>query len=181
MIWVVFRYVSEFIDRLKLKEFDRQIGALFGFAKGVLICVILTVFLVSLVDGIREPILRSYSAYYVAVFLDKAHVYLPEDIHDKLEPVIHSLDERLGNQGTAHQDETATIRSPEDAREAVNSYVDSIGERVTDRVQQSVTDEFRNRFNSETNDGSSGSRVVPFDELRQAFEKQTQPSTNTQR
>src|SRR5262245_11476163 len=30
VIWVVFRLVSGFIDRLKLKEFDRQIGALFG-------------------------------------------------------------------------------------------------------------------------------------------------------
>lgn len=181
VIWIVFRYVSEFIDRLKLKEFDRQIGALFGLAKGVLICVILTVFLVSLVEGIREPILRSYSAYYVAVFLDKAHAYLPDDIHDKLEPVIHSLDERLGNQGTAHEAEVGVIRSPEDARQAINSYVESVGEQVTDRVQDAVADQFTDRFGSGSNTGSSDSRVVPFDELRQAFEKLPKTTNSTQR
>lgn len=138
VIWVVFRYVSDFIDRLKLKEFDRQIGAIFGLAKGVLICVIVTVFLVSLVESIRTPILRSYSAYYIAVFLDKAHAYLPADIHDKLEPVIHSLDERLGDQGTTHPGEGA-IHTPEDAQQALNSYVESAGDRLTDHLQDSVS------------------------------------------
>lgn len=102
VIWVLFHYVSAFIDRLKLKEFDRQIGALFGLAKGIVICAIATVFLVSLVEPIRAPILRSHASYYVAVFFDKAHAYLPSDIHDKLQPVIHSLDERLGGHPTAH-------------------------------------------------------------------------------
>jgi len=145
VIWVAFRYVSNFIDRLKLKEFDRQIGALFGLAKGVLVCAIITVFLVSLVEPIRAPIIRSYSAYYIAVFLDKAHDYLPDDIHDKLEPVIHSLDERLGDHITAHPGEGA-IHTPEEAQRAINTYVESIGDRVIDRLQESVNDQFRDRF-----------------------------------
>ncbi len=33
-IWLLFRMVSGIIDRVKLKEFDRQMGALFGLAKG---------------------------------------------------------------------------------------------------------------------------------------------------
>ncbi|HLA84026.1 MAG TPA: CvpA family protein, partial [Thermoguttaceae bacterium] len=36
VIWLVFRLVAGVIDRVKLKEFDRQVGALFGLAKGVL-------------------------------------------------------------------------------------------------------------------------------------------------
>ncbi len=180
VIWVAFRYVSDFIDRLKLKEFDRQIGALFGLAKGVLICVILTVFLVSLVDPIRAPILRSYSAYYVAVFLDKAHAYLPGDIHDKLEPVIHSLDERLGDHTTAHPGEGA-IHTPEDAQRAINSYVESVGGQVTDRIQETVDDKFRNQFQTAPQQPAGDGRVVPFEELRQAFERLPKASDSTQR
>ena len=180
VIWVAFRFVSDFIDRLKLKEFDRQIGALFGLAKGVLICAIVTVFLVSLVEPIRAPILRSYSAYYIAVFLDKAHAYMPDDLHDKLEPVIHSLDERLGDHTTAHPGEEQ-IHTPEDAQRAVNSYVESVGDRVTDSLRESVGDQFRDRFQPAADQSSSDSRLVPFEELRQAFERLPTAPDSTQR
>ena len=36
-IWILFRLVSNIIDRVKLKEFDRQLGAIFGLAKGDLV------------------------------------------------------------------------------------------------------------------------------------------------
>jgi membrane protein required for colicin V production len=180
VIWVIFRYVSDFIDRLKLKEFDRQIGALFGLAKGGLICVIVTVFLVSLVEPIRAPILRSYSAFYIAVFLDKAHAYLPADIHDKLEPVIHSLDERLGEHSTAHPGDGA-IHTPEDAQQAVNTLVESADRQLTERVQETVKEQFLDRLGTAPERPSSDSRLVPFDELRQAFERLPNSSDSIQR
>ncbi|HUG67425.1 MAG TPA: CvpA family protein [Pirellulaceae bacterium] len=181
VIWLLFRYVSDFIDRLKLKEFDRQIGAIFGLAKGALICSIVTVFLVALVEPIRAPILRSYSAYYIAVLLDKAHAYLPEDIHDKLEPVIHSLDERLGDHGTAHPGDGA-IHTPQDAQRAINSYVESTGTGLTDRLQESVNDRFPARTQTAPKQLPGDSRLVPFEEWRQAFERApNSPGDSTQR
>jgi membrane protein required for colicin V production len=95
-IWVVFRMVSRFIDRVKLKEFDRQIGALFGLAKGVLLCVIITLFAVTLLgDQQRQAIIQSKSGYYIALFLDKADRVLPREVHEVLHPYIHQLDEKL--------------------------------------------------------------------------------------
>ncbi len=95
-IWIVYRFLSEFIDRLRLKEFDRQIGALLGLAKGVVLCVIITLFAVSLSqDAWRQKIVDSRSGYYIALLLDRAHPVMPEEIHDVLEPYIHKLDERL--------------------------------------------------------------------------------------
>jgi membrane protein required for colicin V production len=106
-IWVVFRLVSGFIDRLKLKEFDRQIGALFGLAKGVLLCVIITLFAVTLLgDQQREAIIRSKSGYYIAVLLDKADRVLPREVHEVLHPYIHELDAKLQpSPGAADPDE----------------------------------------------------------------------------
>jgi membrane protein required for colicin V production len=95
-IWIGFRLVSNFIDRLKLKEFDRQIGALFGLAKGVLLCVIVTLFAVSLSgETQRQAIVQSRSGYYIARLLDKAHTLMPEEMHDVLHPYIHPLGRQL--------------------------------------------------------------------------------------
>jgi len=95
-IWIAFRMVSGFIDRLKLKEFDRQIGALFGFAKGVLLCVIVTLFAVALSnDSQRNAIVQSRSGYYIARLLDKSHTLMPGEMHDVLHPYIHPLGQQL--------------------------------------------------------------------------------------
>jgi membrane protein required for colicin V production len=168
VIWIAFRYVATFIDRLKLKEFDRQVGALFGFAKGVLICVIVTVFLVSLVEQIRAPILRSYSAYYVAVFLDKSHAYLPEDIHDKLQPVMHWLDSRLEDQDAVQSRAFSERVSDGDSR-TINTYIESASEQLTDRFQKVVEDQIRRELPNAPGDSGRG-QVVPFEQWRQSLE-----------
>jgi membrane protein required for colicin V production len=91
-IWVAFRFVSELIDRVKLKEFDRQIGALFGFAKGVLLCVIITLFAVTLsADQRRQQIVHSRSGYYIAALLAKAKMVIPDEARQVLAPYVETL------------------------------------------------------------------------------------------
>lgn len=93
VIWVAFRLVSGMIDRVKLKEFDRQIGALFGLAKGVLLCIIITLFAVTLAtEAQRQAIIRSKSGYYIAILLDKSDSVLPKEVREILHPYIHQLD-----------------------------------------------------------------------------------------
>jgi membrane protein required for colicin V production len=48
VIWLLFNAVATTIERLKFRDFDRQMGALAGFVKGVLLCVIVTLFVVTL-------------------------------------------------------------------------------------------------------------------------------------
>jgi membrane protein required for colicin V production len=94
-IWIAFRFVKGFIDRVKLKEFDRQVGGLFGAAKGVLLCVVITFFAVFLSADARQAILRSRSGYYIAELIDRVGPLLPEDVHAKLGPYLDKLDEQL--------------------------------------------------------------------------------------
>ena len=49
VVWVGFHFVKDFIGRLRMQEFDRQIGAVVGAAKGVLFCVVITFFAVTLI------------------------------------------------------------------------------------------------------------------------------------
>lgn len=94
-IWVGFRIVAGVIDRVRLKEFDRQVGALFGAAKGVLLCVVITFFAVSVSEQARGMILKSRSGYYIALLIDRAETVMPREIHEVLGPYLDKLDERL--------------------------------------------------------------------------------------
>jgi membrane protein required for colicin V production len=95
-IWLAFGLVSGFIDQLKLREFDRQIGALLGFATGALLCILITLFSVALLgENSKASICRSRSGYYIAHVLDKADAVMPAEVHEVVAPYIHSLDERL--------------------------------------------------------------------------------------
>jgi membrane protein required for colicin V production len=101
VIWLIFRAVSKFIERVKLKDFDRQVGALFGLFKGVLACVAITFFAVTLSQAAREAVLKSKSGYYIAVLLNKADPVMPEQLHELLGPYVHELQEKL-NQPNPH-------------------------------------------------------------------------------
>jgi membrane protein required for colicin V production len=94
-IWIVFRMVSNIIDRVKLKEFDRQLGAIFGFAKGVLYCLIITFFAVTLSEASRLWVLQSKSGDYIARGIQKANPILPEEVREWLGKYIDEMDERL--------------------------------------------------------------------------------------
>lgn len=96
VVWVGFNLVSEAMERVKLKEFDRQVGAVFGFAKGVLLCVIITLFAVTLLpEDQQKSICTSKSGYYIAVLLDKASAILPAEYHDVIEPYVANLDRNV--------------------------------------------------------------------------------------
>lgn len=93
VIWVLFQLVSGIIDRLKLKEFDRQLGLLFGLAKGILLCVIITLFAVTLLGAdLRRQIIDSRSGYYIAKLLNQADAIMPEELHQYLDPYLKQLD-----------------------------------------------------------------------------------------
>lgn len=94
-IWLAFRLVSQAINRIQLKDFDRQIGGLFGAAKGVLLCVAITFFAVSLSEPARAMVLKSRSGYYIALLIDRADPIMPKEIHDVLGPYLRRFEERL--------------------------------------------------------------------------------------
>lgn len=96
VIWTAFRMLSNSIDRLKLKEFDRQVGAVFGFGKGVLYCTLITLFAVTLLGPeISNKIVRSKSGYYIANVLDRSNLIMPSDVHEVIGPYIERFDQQV--------------------------------------------------------------------------------------
>ncbi len=100
VIWSVFRLISKMIDRVKLEAFDHQLGAMLGLAKGVLLCVAITFFAVTLLPPTQgEAIVGSQSGHYIVALLDKSHTVFPPEIHDVVDPYINKIEERLQNPG----------------------------------------------------------------------------------
>ncbi|MEN6450744.1 MAG: CvpA family protein, partial [Thermoguttaceae bacterium] len=94
-IWIVFRLVKNVIDRVQLKDFDRQLGAIFGLAKGLLYCVVITFFVVTLCEPARQSVLESRSGDLIARGISKANPILPEDLRSVLGKYIDELDQKL--------------------------------------------------------------------------------------
>lgn len=100
VIWVGFRLLSTSIDRVRLKEFDRHLGAAFGLAKGLVYCLLITMFATSLLGPNQQAaICHSRSGYYIAKALDNSMGILPKEIHDVVGPYLARLDDKLKNGG----------------------------------------------------------------------------------
>jgi membrane protein required for colicin V production len=95
VVWIAFRFVKGFINRLRLQEFDRQIGAIVGLAKGVVFCVVITFFAVTLTATGRDSVLHSNSGHYIALLLNRADPMIPSDIHKVLDPYLNRLETEL--------------------------------------------------------------------------------------
>ncbi|MEQ8786057.1 MAG: CvpA family protein [Pirellulaceae bacterium] len=110
-VWLTFRLVRDFIDRVKLKEFDRHTGAVLGAAKGVILCVIITLFAVTLLgEEQKRTVCQSRSGYYISLLIDKVHVAMPSEIHDVIHPYLHELDEKID-----HERQSATAAGQSDS------------------------------------------------------------------
>ncbi len=94
-IWILFRLVSNIINRVKLQEFDRQLGATFGLAKGILYCVVITFFAVTLSESSRQVVLASHSGDLIARGIRNANPIMPEDVRKYLGEYIDELDKGL--------------------------------------------------------------------------------------
>lgn len=94
-IWILYRFISGLIERVKLKEFDRQMGALFGLAKGSLLCIIITFFAVTLGEQTRQMVLKSYSGDAIARITRHAVPVLPEDVQTNFSKYIDEFEKKL--------------------------------------------------------------------------------------
>lgn len=86
VIWLAFNLLSHLIERVKLQEFDHQVGAAFGAAKGVVLGVAITFFAVALSDRAREVIMSTRSGYYAGQALRYVQPILPKEWNEVMKP-----------------------------------------------------------------------------------------------
>ncbi len=126
IIWILFRMLSGLIDRVKLKEFDRQMGALTGLAKGGLLCIAITFFAVSLSgENFRNSILESHSGRYIGHFIERIDSIMPQGINEMVHPILERLDAEL------QHEQVATEKRPSGAPDSSPQAADTATPETT--------------------------------------------------
>ncbi len=133
-IWLLFRLVAGVIDRVHLKEFDRQVGALLGLAKGVLLCLVITFFAVTLWQDLKQSVLRSQSGYYIAALIREAAPVMPEEVQGVLS--------RLHRELTPTSQPMSTVDAA--VEEALGATVD--GDSLRSQLENRLRDEVGGRI-----------------------------------
>ncbi|MCG8449742.1 MAG: CvpA family protein [Pirellulales bacterium] len=96
VIWTLFRLVSGIIDKVKMESFDHQMGGLIGFAKGVLLCIAVTFFAVTILpQSQKDMIIASQAGQYIVRLLDKTDTIVPPEIHEVIHPYVLRIEQRL--------------------------------------------------------------------------------------
>ena len=76
------RVLRGWIEKAKFQEYDRHLGAIFGLVKGVAFCLVVTFFVVTLSDDLRETVVKSESSYGAAIIMDRLHPVMPKNMHE---------------------------------------------------------------------------------------------------
>lgn len=94
--WLFFRMIAGVIDRMHLRSFDRLLGSCIGLVKGVIYCVLITMFAVSLSgDSVRSKIIESQSGYYIARLIEYSDKVMPDEVRQVVGPYLDKLDQHL--------------------------------------------------------------------------------------
>ena len=83
------RVMDDWLERAKLESFNQHLGAVFGLAKGVVLCMVMTFFLATLSPAARDALSRSRSAYAAAYIMHGIHPVMPEKIQEALARYLH--------------------------------------------------------------------------------------------
>jgi len=114
VIWLGFGFIKNTIERMHLKTFDRQVGAILGAGKGVILTVLITLFSVSLLgEKACRTICTSRSGNYIARVIGELGDIVPEEIAVPLKPYVKrfqtEMDEHSNNPPAANPNESPTL------------------------------------------------------------------------
>ncbi len=189
-IWVVFRLISSSIDRVRLRDFDRQLGALFGLGKGVMYCLLITMFAMTLLgQNQQRAIVESKSGRYISTFLTAAKgVVLPKEIDSVIRPHLERVRQQLEGGAIATTPSTSgSLSTPSPWNPSTsNSWTNDIANQVSEMAGnlmngQGATTGSQPPFGLPTSQpmNSPDSLNGAFDAARNAINQWAQPSTTS--
>jgi membrane protein required for colicin V production len=152
-VWLAFRLVAGAIDRVRLKEFDRQMGAMFGLAKGCLLCVVITFFAVTLSETVRQAVLKSRSGKYIAVAIQKAAPVMPEEVRDVLGKYIDELDHKLDPD--TPPDSPPLERIADDSPFTLPPLDSSDDQPLGEKIKTDISNHFKNQLDRQLDQGAN--------------------------
>lgn len=96
VIWFIFQRIRGGIEKAKLKDFDHQLGAIFGGVQGAAVCTAITIVALSfLAPGMSQTIVNSRSGGYIARLVSNSKVIIPQEVQQVVQPYIRRAEQQL--------------------------------------------------------------------------------------
>lgn len=116
IVYLMIRTFREGVEKAKLTEFDRHLGAIMGGVKGILLTLAVTCVLLIYFPQMRDVILKSESSSIAAKLISTVYPILPKAMHTILDPYLKQLDQQLpiDLNGTGYPD-SGTLGLPQSA------------------------------------------------------------------
>lgn len=96
VVWTIYASTSKSIKRMELKGFDRQAGAILGVFKGGILCMLVTVFAVSLFGSTRNMVHNSATGHYVVSGIQQFSRFTPTELAGFLNPHLEQFGQNIG-------------------------------------------------------------------------------------
>jgi uncharacterized membrane protein required for colicin V production len=87
------RLLRGWLEAVKFTEYDRHLGALFGFVKGATLCLVITFFAVCLSETACHAIMKTRSGYVAGEVLEQLAIVMPVELRTVLHPHLVHFDE----------------------------------------------------------------------------------------
>lgn len=90
--------LSSWMEKARIIDFDKHLGGILGFVKGVVICMTAMYFLITMSPSLRAIVSKTYSGYAAAVILNNSQFILklvPEHAIPTVQHVIDQFNQHL--------------------------------------------------------------------------------------
>ena len=91
VVWLLHGFIEGIISAIRLKNFDRHLGAILGLAKGLLLCMIITFFAVTVSEKTKNMVLDSVSGKYFIRGISTVASLIPNDVYAVLQKNLEGL------------------------------------------------------------------------------------------
>ncbi|MCL2623083.1 MAG: CvpA family protein, partial [Planctomycetaceae bacterium] len=122
-VMFVHRVLANLISVIRMQKYDRLLGAMFGFLKGILIGMILTFFAVMLSEQTHQLATQSRSGKILVRFIQRTQSLLPEDVGTLIEANLEGFRKQL-------EWNTETAVGSKDAIEVLQRFATSLVKRT---------------------------------------------------
>ena len=114
---VAIRFVSAALESLiknwHLQKLNTLLGGALGFAKGLLLCMIITFFAVVFSETSRSVVFNSMTGFHLAQLITSVGVFVPKDSYEFVHTQLAQFQDKVGEAVPGQSPETLRVQSSE--------------------------------------------------------------------
>ncbi|MDR3197741.1 MAG: CvpA family protein [Planctomycetaceae bacterium] len=160
------RYLEKKIKDWHLAKWNRHLGGLLGFLKGVIVCMVLTFFGVMLSEITRDVVFKSKSGNSLALLIEKTGTFIPPDSCELLRLQFERFNAKVNGNNVDGQETSGNLLPEEKSLQKMREFLSS-GQEVRN-IREETSSNLTNLI-------SQGNSLL---EQAQSFQQETEQAAS---